>query len=177
MRPAKITTKSRDLKCRTTKRGCQRLFRRLTDSMRKWQTPGVLGSLRQMLLSQMPKNISQLGLLFPIYGKSKKSCSKPPLSISKVRTPLTQRKSFQISTKSELFFQCLLKKKNSFFGMKWASHLFWKTITAIFLDSPKTAKCHHVSFIVNLQPEDLHSLGGQHIGSSALVMEPDKYCD
>ena len=23
--------------------------------MRKWQTPGVLGSLRQMLLSQMPK--------------------------------------------------------------------------------------------------------------------------
>ena len=50
-------------------------------------------------------------LLFPIYGKSKKSCSKPPTSISKVRTPLTQRKSFQISTKPELFFQCLLKKK------------------------------------------------------------------
>jgi hypothetical protein len=128
-----------------------------------------------LVVSTHLTNISQLGLLFPIYGKSKKSCSKPPTSISKVRTPLTQRKSFQISTKPELFFQCLLKKKNMF----WHEMGFPSFLEDHYchISSPKTAKCHHVSFIVNLQPEDLHSLVGQHIGSSALVMEPDKYCD
>jgi len=51
-------------------------------------TPQSVQNLHWLVVSTPPKNISQLGWLFPIYGKIKK-CSKPPTSICSIHSTRT----------------------------------------------------------------------------------------